>query len=382
VLGVLRWLLPATVPVALFLLLLRRVDPRRTARTRLASTFGLGAAASLFASLATEHAARLTGLDVRVGVAGQAGALIFAFFVLGPINEAAVVAATWPAFLSHQFSDAFDGLVYATAAALGFAVVQAASSLREYPTGAIWIARALLAMPADVFFAWTWGYALGRAKRAKGGLPIFPIAFCLSVTGHSLYAHFLYGRGPGAVLAVLPLLSAMGAVAWLVGRDLRPGPSTSFVPSSRMGAARPPPSMSAVRAALRRADEPVRVGWIALGSLVTLGAMITGVFAGVLAARALHVDLSTVDDREVTAAAPALMLALGLLASFPASGWLVARAASVRTLLEPALASVLALTITLITLGFAAPATVVFALAISPIAWLLSCVGAWIGRDA
>jgi hypothetical protein len=34
-----------------------------------------------------------------------------------------------------------------------------------------------------------------------------------------------------------------------------------------------------------------------------------------------------------------------------------------------------------VTLGFAAPFTVVFALALSPIAWVLSCAGAWVGRE-
>ncbi len=42
----------------------------------------------------------------------------------------------------------------------------------------------------------------------------------------------------------------------------------------------------------------------------------------------------------------------------------------------------LALVVTLVALGFAAPFTVVFALALSPIAWVLSCVGAWVGREA
>ena len=69
---------------------------------------------------------------------------------------------------------------------------------------------------------------------------------------------------------------------------------------------------------------------------------------------------------------------MGLLGSFPDSGLLVARAANVPTLLEPALACVLALVVTLVVLGFAAPFAVVFGLAISPIAWVLSCAGAWV----
>jgi len=126
----------------------------------------------------------------------------------------------------------------------------------------------------------------------------------------------------------------------------------------------------------------VKVRWVLFGSLVTIGAMIVGLGAGVLMAHLLKIDLSTVDEHDVGAAAPVLLLGIGLLASFPTSGWLIARAAGVRTLLEPALACVLALVITLTGLGFAAPFTVVFALALSPIAWVLACVGAWMGREA
>jgi hypothetical protein len=130
-----------------------------------------------------------------------------------------------------------------------------------------------------------------------------------------------------------------------------------------------------------RADEPVKVRWILFGALVTIGSMIVGLAGGVVAARAMHIDLSTVDDHDVSAAAPVLFLGIGLLASFPTSGWLIARAAAARTLLEPALAVVLALLVTLVALGLAAPVTVVFALALSPIAWVLSCFGAWMARS-
>jgi hypothetical protein len=143
-----------------------------------------------------------------------------------------------------------------------------------------------------------------------------------------------------------------------------------------------PPSLSAVRLALSRAEEPIKVRWVLGGALVTIGAMIVGLAGGVLFARALHIDLSSVDEHEVSDAAPVLLLGLGLLASFPMSGWLVARAAGVRTLLEPALACVLALVVTLVGLGLAAPSTVVFALALSPFAWVLGCMGAWVGRES
>jgi RsiW-degrading membrane proteinase PrsW (M82 family) len=381
VIATLRWVLAALLPVLCFVELVRRTDPRREPRWLVSATFGFGAVAAAGALFVTERAAARTGLDVRVSAAGETGALVFLFFVVAPIQEAAKVAAAWPAFLSKHLDEAYDGVVYSAASSLGFAAVENAFVLREHPTGAIWIARAVLALPAHVFFACLWGYALARAKQSRRRLPIFPVAFVATIAAHGLYAHFVYGRGPGALLGVTPLLAMMGFVAWMLARDLRSRDRSSPVPSTsrgRLARLSQPPSLSAVRSALRRADEPVKVRWIVLGALVTLGAMIVGLAGGVVAAHALHIDLSTVNEHELSTAAPALLLGMGLLGSFPTSGWLVARAANVRTLLEPALASVLALVVTLVALGFAAPFAVIFGLAISPIAWVLSCAGAWV----
>jgi RsiW-degrading membrane proteinase PrsW (M82 family) len=390
VLSTLRWLLGSTLPAAFFAALVYRTDERREPPWLVITTFVLGAVSALVALLITSRAAVLTGLDVRVSAAGESGALVFLFLVVAPTQEAGKVAAAWPAFLSKHFDEPYDGVVYSAAAALGFAAVENGFVLHAHPTGAIWFARAILALPAHVFFACLWGYALGRAKQSKVTIPIFPPAFVMAIVAHGLYQHFVYGRGPGALFAVTPLLAMMGVVAWLLSRDLRQrGNRPSRVPSpyggrlSRLSAVSQPPSLSAVRAALTHGEgEPVKVGWVLFGALVTIGAMVVGLAAGVLAARAMRIDLSTVDEHDVGAAAPVLLLGVGLLASFPTSGWLIARAAGVRTLLEPALASVLALVVTLVCLGLAAPFTVVFALAVSPIAWILSCFGAWIGREA
>jgi RsiW-degrading membrane proteinase PrsW (M82 family) len=390
VLAILRWLLPATLPAILFAVLIHRTDERREPPWLVIMTFVLGAVAALVALVIAGRAAALTGLDVRVSAAGESGALVFLFFVVAPTQEAGKVAAAWPAFLSKHFDEPYDGVVYASASALGFAAVENGYVLHAHPTGGIWIARALVALPAHVFFACLWGYALGRAKRIKTRVPVFPPAFLAAIVAHGLYAHFVYGRGPGALLAVTPLLAVMGFVAWFLGRDLRArGDRPSRIPSSggssrlsRLSMMTQPQSLSAVRSALTRADDPVKVRWVLFGALVTIGAMIVGLAAGVFTAKLMHVDLSLVDEHNVEDAAPVLLLGIGLLASFPTSGWLVARAAGVRTLLEPALACVLALVMTLVALGFAAPFTVVFALALSPIAWVLACVGAWVGREA
>ncbi len=381
----LRWLLVATLPAALFAALVHRTDANREPPWLVAATFLLGALSAGAALFITKHAAALTGLDVRVSAAGESGALVFLFLVVAPVQEAAKVAAAWPAFLSKHFDEPYDGVVYAAASSLGFAAVENALVLRAHPTGAVWIARTLLALPAHLFFACLWGYALGRAKRLKRRLPVFPAAFVVAIAAHGLYAHFVYGRGPGALLLVLPLLMVMGVVTWLLARDLHlrgqhPSRSPGSTRLSRLSAAAEPPSLREVRLALTGANEPVKVRWILFGAVVTIGAMIMGVTAGVIASHLLHVDLASVDEGSMSSAAPALLLVVGLLASFPMSGWLIARAAGVHTILEPSLATVLALVLVLIALGLAAPFTVVFALAVSPIAWVLACFGAWMAR--
>jgi hypothetical protein len=92
------------------------------------------------------------------------------------------------------------------------------------------------------------------------------------------------------------------------------------------------------------------------------------------------VDFAAVDERDVSTTAPAALLGAGLLGAFPLSGYLVAKASALPTLLEPALSAGLALMLSLILLGIAAPVALVFALAFSPIAFTLACAGAWVGR--
>ncbi|MBV9946565.1 MAG: PrsW family intramembrane metalloprotease [Myxococcales bacterium] len=386
-LAVARWLLPALVP-AVLCAVLARATARREPPWLVAVTFVLGAAFGLGALVLIHGATNWTGLDLRASAKGDSGALVFLFFVMAPTHEAAKVAAAWPAFLSKHVDQGYDGVVYAAAAALGFAAVQGGRTLLGHPAGGIWLARVALALPAHVFFASLWGYALGRARHARLAFPLFPAAFVVSIVAHGVYAYLVYGRGPGALLAVSPLLAAMGVVSWILGRDLRERDHAraTLLPVRRrwrrLSSAAQPPSLSAVRAALRRTDQPVRVRWVLLGAMVSLGAMFSGLVAGVVGAHLLHIDLSTVDEHDLRAAAPALLLGAGLLASFPTSGWLIARASALPTLLEPALATALALAITLVALGLMSPFAVVFGLALSPIAWLLGCAGAWAGRPA
>ncbi len=378
--------MPAVIPAALVAAAVWRSDKNREPAWLVTLTFFLGALFGMAALFLETRAAAFTGLDVRASVAGEAGALLFLFALVAPLREASKVAAAWTAFRSRHFDEPYDGLIYAGAAALGFAAVENALLLRSHPTGAIWFARAAVALPAHLFFACAWGYALGRTKTSKQPGALFPATWFLSTLAHALYTHFVFGRGPGALVAVLPLLAMMGIVVWFAARDLR-GRGERLARTSDERVSRftldlisQPPSLRAVRAALRRADQPLMIRWVVFGALVTMGTMIAGLGAAVAFGHWAHVDFSLVDEHDVSTTAPVALLGSGLLAAFPLSGFLVARASNLPTLLEPALATAVAIVVTLVVLGLAQPVALVFALAFSPIAWALACAGAWVGR--
>ncbi|CAN5752991.1 hypothetical protein BH09MYX1_BH09MYX1_25500 [soil metagenome] len=388
----LRWLLPSVLPALRALVVVWRSDRDREPIWMVLGTYGLGGGFGAASFFIEAKAAAFTGLDVQTNVAGQVGALLFLFALVAPMREAMKVAACWAAFRSRYFDEPYDGVVYASSAALGFATLESAFILRAHPEGFVWIARTLLALPAHVFFACLWGWALGRAKQLRTPNAYFPVLFVAAVLGHGFYTHFVYGRGPGAMLVAAPLLLAMGGITYFVGRDLLRAKNEADPDDPRFGArlsrmARgsldvlsKPPTVKAFREALRRRERPLMVRWVLIGTFVTFGAMIIGITCSVVLGHVANVDFAVVDEHDVSTTAPVALLGAGLLAAFPLSGYLVARAADVSTIAEPAAASALAIIVTLVMLGFVAPVVLVFAVALAPLAFGLACAGAYVGR--
>ena len=388
VLAVVRWILPSLVPALLVLAVIYVSDRNREPLWLVLTTFALGGVAKGITAYAEYKATHFTGLDSLSGAAGTSGSMLFLFAFVAPLREASKVAAMWPAFRSKHFDEPVDGLVYASAAALGFATIENAIMLRDHPIGWIWIARTAIALPAHVFFACAWGYALGRAKRNKRPGAIFPLSWTIATGAHALYCHLVYGRAAGALVGTLPLLVVMAVGSFFAVRDLVARGERSSRTSimlervSSVYAGSGPPSLQTVRDAMRREGQPITFRWILFGALVTAGAMTAGLALSVAVGHYFQVDFSSVDERDVSTTGPVALLGSGLLLSFLVSGYLIAKASNLPTLLEPALATGLAILVTLGLLGLAAPVAVVFALAFSPMAWGLACAGAWVGRPA
>ena len=139
--------------------------------------------------------------------------------------------------------------------------------------------------------------------------------------------------------------------------------------------------MRSLREAFARHDRPIRVSRIFAGTLVTQGALLVSIVSGIALGHAFGVDFAAVDSPTSMAVAPVALLAMAALASFPISGFLIARASSSPTLIEPATASTLALVTWLILMGVAAPIAFAVALGCAPIALGLACAGAWVGME-
>ena len=150
-------------------------DARREPPWLVVLTFVLGAVAALVSLLVVGRAAALTGLDVRVSAAGESGALVFLFFVVAPTQEAVQgrrgVARVPVEALRRALRRRRLRRPPRRSASPPSRTASSCTRTRPAASGS----RApLLALPAHVFFACLWGYALGRAKQSKRACPSSP----------------------------------------------------------------------------------------------------------------------------------------------------------------------------------------------------------------
>jgi hypothetical protein len=325
---------------------------------------------------------RWAGLDKYARTVDLA-TLVYALFVAAPIEQGLKVAAVAPVARSRHMAEPIDGIVYASAAALGFVTAHNAVFLWGRPLPSLDLLRALMAVPAHLFLAAAWGHVLGRERRQRLGGRRFNASWLAAMLFNGIYDHIVFARGPAALIAAAPILLCIGVVAFFAAQDLlrRGGPRTSEPRARRFLTSIAPPSLTTMREALRRTERPVMVSWIGLGALVTTGVMTANLAGAVALGHRLGIDFAAVDRAETQAAgaAPLVLIGAAALAAFPIAGYLVARASSARSVLEPAISAALAILGALVLLGLAAPVAVVFALAFAPIAFGLACAGAWVG---
>ncbi|HEX2872158.1 MAG TPA: PrsW family glutamic-type intramembrane protease [Polyangiaceae bacterium] len=356
-------------------LVFRRVSALGRVSRRLAATALLfGAVVALIAVSVERAVLAFTELSFDVRASGVGSALLASFLLAAPLEEALKTLVIWPLYRLRRIDGPRLGLCYAVAAAGGFSAALGVSRLFSAPWDGVLGLRVLCAVPAQLFFAGVWGYALGARRGQSGGW--FAVTWLASVALHGLYIHIVWGRGPGFLVAVVPLLAFMALGAASVLREVNPERQTL----ARLHLPEPP-RLSLVGEALNPRDQPLMLRWVVLGAFVNVGLMFALLVAAVAVGHRLGVDFSAADESDMTSAGPLALLGAALLASFPIAGYLVARASSAIGVLEPALAAALALASIVAILALVAPLGVLFALAVAPLAFGLACGGAWIGLE-
>jgi RsiW-degrading membrane proteinase PrsW (M82 family) len=368
-------ILVALFPLGLAFLVWRRVSRlgRVSRRLTILMTVG-GALAAGFSAYVERVLLAFTGLSFDVSASGVGGALLATFLLAAPLEEGLKVGVVWPLYRTRRIDGPRLGVCYASAAGAGFAAVEELLAVIFTHGSAIGVLRALVSVPAHLFFAGLWGYTLGSRGRTRGQW--FSLAWLSATLLHGLYDHIVWGRGPGLLVAVLPLFVFMGVGAWVALRDVAPesvGGRESLIPE--------PPSLRRMREALQPADHKLMVHWIVIGAFVTLGLMIALLALAVVLGHRLGVDFSLADESDVRSSGPLILLGAAVLLAFPLAGYLVARASAAHSVLEPALAAGAALTALVAMLFLTAPLGVLFALAVAPLAFGLACGGAWIGLE-
>jgi len=254
-----------------FLLLILRMDRREPEPLGLVlKMIGLGAAGGILAGLVEVALGR-----VPLFQAGSfGGALALSFLLVAPVEEACKLGVVMLfAWGKPAFNEENDGVVYAGASALGFALLENILYVVKSGLGT-GILRAFTSIPLHIFTGIVAGLFIGRARFAPRGRRrslLLAAAFALAWFCHGLYDSFALS-GSALALLILPVVagvSAFGVIALKSGRRmslLRWGGPAELPAASPVEAAA---SEAAPRPAARRRPRKVQQ-WMAVVSRILL----------------------------------------------------------------------------------------------------------------
>ncbi len=178
-------------------------------------TFLLGVGSMLPAMLSSILLQRLTGWSPREP--NLLHLLLGALVVVGLAEESwKFLVVRLYAWRRPEFSEPYDGILYAAAAALGFATIE--NVLYVLNSGFhVGLLRAILAVPGHAFYGVLMGFFLGEARFAGSGtrsVILTLVGLGAAVLAHGLYDFMIFAmdRHP-LLLLMLPLFILL---AWVV----------------------------------------------------------------------------------------------------------------------------------------------------------------------
>ncbi len=160
---------------------------------------------------------------------GYAGALFSGFVVAASVEELAkVLCVRWFAWKRPEFDERMDGIVYATRAGLGFALLENVFYLLGQKTFAslevLALVRALLAVPGHAIYAGLMGYYAAR-RRFDGVGPGLLGGYLIAVVLHGAYdasifsvavAHEQHQDGLALLFMCAPVVIIALGARWLI----------------------------------------------------------------------------------------------------------------------------------------------------------------------
>ncbi|HXS16171.1 MAG TPA: PrsW family glutamic-type intramembrane protease, partial [Polyangiaceae bacterium] len=229
---------------------------------------GAGFVAACLAIPCEQWVLKAAGIELVVpvgaGLRASWQAMLAMLLFVVPLEEAIKVGIVWPLYLRHRFNDGMVGVRYAVFVALGFAAGETIINARMAGGSWLTLLRAVLAVPAHVFFAGLWGYVLGGTLRQRH----FLLTFIACTALHAIYDHIVFARGAALLVVAVPMFATMAWGEWALFRD---GETRSQLPTSVYTLFEPTSVGSVRRAWGATRGHGLKLHWIFWGALVNLG---------------------------------------------------------------------------------------------------------------
>ncbi len=203
-----------------------RPDPKHL----VARTFLLGVAAAVPISLVESLIG--DGKTMAQGAATVGAAAFTAFIVAGVVEELGKYLVVRSTVQDSPYCDEpMSGLVFASAAALGFASIENVVYMVEHGASVI-VLRAPTSTVAHVAFSALWGYPFGAAKSpGADGLARARLALGLvaAIVAHGFYDYFLMKPDPSYWMTIVVLAITVAGFAFLLRRAVARSPNQARV---------------------------------------------------------------------------------------------------------------------------------------------------------
>ncbi len=198
----------AIAPGLFLLIIFYFVDKEREPMSLIFATFFAGVGASIPVAI-LEIVAKFIFTPFSQAIHPQVLQVSYMFLVVAPVEEVLKFGAVMAVvFVSRQFNEWYDGILYAMVASLGFATLE--NILYVLSQGVtVGLMRFFLSVPAHALFGGIMGFFLSGAKFSRRKALWLSGALLIPILMHSLFNSLLVSGNSVAVLMVIPLSVAM-----------------------------------------------------------------------------------------------------------------------------------------------------------------------------